>query len=202
MLTDISEFQKKRAENIIWNCARSYEFTPDFKAYDENGIADLYWNCIIGAVRRHYDYPRIESILRAFQQYDEDCETYEWLMWIGLENCVFAREVKDRQVLAHLRQQYAAEYYKRFGKNAASVVRDDYRLLDALSLAHWMRVLGLEVKMSRYDISLLDELEFPPDADTDYIVEKAAQLFRHWFMITTEEHKKEKVLHMMIYLKY
>ena len=52
MMPEISELQKKRAENIIWSCAESYAFTPDFKAYDKDGIADLYWNCIIGAVRK------------------------------------------------------------------------------------------------------------------------------------------------------
>ena len=30
----ISDLQRKRAVNIIWNSAEDYGFTPDFKAYD------------------------------------------------------------------------------------------------------------------------------------------------------------------------
>ena len=83
MIPEITELQKKRAENIIWSCAGSYSFSPDFKAYDRNGMADLYWNCIIGAVRKHYDYPVLEEVLRSFQQYEES-DIYEGLMWLGL----------------------------------------------------------------------------------------------------------------------
>ena len=60
----ITDLQKKRAVNIIWNSAGDYSFKPDFKAYDENGRAELYFNSIIGAVRRHYDYPEIEKLFR------------------------------------------------------------------------------------------------------------------------------------------
>ena len=75
----VSENQKRRAENIIWTAADSYSFTPDFKAYDKDGCADIYWNCIIGAVRRHYEYPKLEELFRGIQQY-EDPDDYEALL--------------------------------------------------------------------------------------------------------------------------
>ena len=95
-MNQVSELQKKRAVNIIWNAAQNYDFSPDFKAYDKEGQADLYWNTIIGAVRRHYDYPRIEKVFLSFQQY-EDADTYEGLLWLGLENCVYVRERLQRR---------------------------------------------------------------------------------------------------------
>ena len=97
-MIEVSELQKKRAVNIIWNAAQNYDFNPDFKAYDKEGQAELYWNIIIGAVRRHYDYPQIEKVFLSFQQY-EDADTYEGLLWLGLENCVYGREVIDRPAL-------------------------------------------------------------------------------------------------------
>ena len=48
---EIQDTEKRRARNLIWNAARDYTFEPTFKAYDEAGRADLYWNSIIGAVR-------------------------------------------------------------------------------------------------------------------------------------------------------
>lgn len=187
-MAEISELQKKRAENLIWTCAEDYTFTPDFKAYDSDGLADLYWNCIIGAVRRHYEYPKIEAVLRALQQYEES-DTYENLLWLGLENCVFAREVTGRPVLARLREQYAEAFLEKASGSEAALFRLDDDLVGALSLGHWTRVLGREVHLSKYDIRLLDELELSPTLDTDALVSRMQELFSHWFQIRTEEKK-------------
>jgi len=155
----ISELQIKRAVNIIWTAAGRHDFTPDFKAYDEAGEADIYWNCIIGAVRQHYDYPRFESIFRAFQEY-EDSDTYEGLFWLGLENCVYHREVLQRPVLKSLREKYARDFICTYSR------MDYYSLYDALATAHYERVLGRERPLSKYDQKLLDELEFSADMST------------------------------------
>ncbi|MBO7727388.1 MAG: hypothetical protein J6S50_02560 [Oscillospiraceae bacterium] len=186
MIPEITELQKKRAENIIWSCAGSYSFSPDFKAYDRNGMADLYWNCIIGAVRKHYDYPVLEEVLRSFQQYEES-DIYEGLMWLGLENCVFQKEAAERPVLCQLRQAYASAYVEQ----NKGIVTEDLDFLSTLSLAHWKRVLGQESTLSRYDEKLLDELEFSPDLDAAEIAARAKELFLRWFQIAAEE-KKQK----------
>ena len=128
------------------------------KAYDKNGQADIYWNCIIGALRRHYDYPQIEALFLAFQQY-EDSDVYEGLLWLGLENCVYQQELAERPVLEKLRRDYASAFVAEY----SHIGLDDYKLYDCMALAHYMRVLGQEPKMSRYDMKLLDELEFGPE---------------------------------------
>ena len=188
-MIEISELQRRRAENIIWNCARDYSFSPGFKAYDSEGSADLYWNCIIGAVRHQYEYEKLEAVLRAFEQY-EDSDTYEELFWLGLENCVFSREQEERPVLESLRKKYAEAFVEQY--SSPSHISDDFNLSDALSYAHWQRVLGIEPNLSRYDIKLLDELEFDPSLSTDEIVERSAELFKRWFQITTEERRKRE----------
>ena len=187
MTPEITELQKKRAENIIWSCAGNYSFSPDFKAYDRDGIADLYWNCIIGAVRKHYDYPVLEEVLHSFQQYEES-DTYEGLMWLGLENCVFQKEAKERPVLSQLRQAYAASYVEQ----NKGILTEDLDFLSSLSLAHWMHVLGQENPVSRYDRKLLDELEFSPELDTAAVAARTKELFLRWFQIVAEEKKHKK----------
>ena len=59
---EILDSEKRRARNLIWNAAADYSFEPDFKAYDEDGRADLYWNSIIGAVRKNYGAETIEAV--------------------------------------------------------------------------------------------------------------------------------------------
>ena len=193
-MIEVSELQKKRAVNIIWNAAQNYAFSPDFKAFDKEGQADLYWNTIIGAVRRHYDYPQIEKVFLSFQQY-EDSDTYEGLLWLGLENCVFGREVMDRPALSYLRACYARQFVAEYK------TPDDLQLYDALAYAHYCRVLGREVRMDKYSMKLLDELEFPPEITTEEILARAQALFQRWFQIRTEERKKEKKSHAFPGLK-
>ncbi len=183
-MDEVSELQKKRAVNIIWNAARDHDFSPDFKAYDKNAQADLYWNTIIGAVRRHYDYPQLEKVFLSFQQY-EDSDIYEGLLWLGLENCVYGREVADRPVLNYLRKNYAQRFVAEYK------APDDLHLYDALAYAHYSRVLGREVKIDKYSVKLLDELEFPPEISTEEIIARTQKLFERWFQIRTEEKRKE-----------
>jgi hypothetical protein len=65
---EILEQEKRRASNLIWNAAQNYDFEPDFKAFDEDGQADLYWNSIIGAVRKNYDAQAIDNLLNLLIQ--------------------------------------------------------------------------------------------------------------------------------------
>ena len=64
---EILEQEKRRASNLIWNAAQNYDFEPDFKAFDEDGRADLYWNSIIGAVRKNYDAKTLENLFSSLQ---------------------------------------------------------------------------------------------------------------------------------------
>ncbi len=185
----ISELQRRRAVNQIWNAAKNYQFIPDFKAFDEDGSAELYWNSIVGAVRRHYEYDKLARVFAGFQQY-EDSDVYEGLLWLGLENAVFHKEKEERPVLERLRLDYARRYLKKYGGKPL----DDFHLCDCLTTAHYMRVLGREPSMSRYDKKLLDELEFSPELSTDEIVARAGELFSRWFQITLEEKRRERRL--------
>lgn len=186
-MMEISEQQKKRAVNIIWNAAKRYDFSPDFKAYDEDGKAELYWNCILGAARRHYDYPKLETLFASLQQ-EEDEEIYTGLLWLGLENCIYERERRDRPALERLRKDYAKRYVQRY----AGTQPDDYHLYDCLALAHYMRILGMTPRISTLDRKLLDALEFPSNIDTDEIVRRAQALLRQWFQIRAEERHQER----------
>ena len=65
----ITDLQKRRADNLIWNCAKDYSFAPDFKAYDSDGNVDLYWNIIYGSARRHFEYEKLEGLFAMLDKY-------------------------------------------------------------------------------------------------------------------------------------
>ena len=98
----ISDLQKRRADNIIWNCAKDYSFAPDFKAYDSEGNVDLYWNLIFGSARRHYEYEKLEKLFAMLDKYKNSAE-YETVFWNALEPILFQTELSGRPVLERLR---------------------------------------------------------------------------------------------------
>ena len=104
MNQNIADFQKRRADNIIWNCAKDYSFVPDFKAYDSNGDADIYWNIIFGSARRHYEYEKIEKLFAMLDRY-KNAAFYETIFWNALEPLLFQAECISRPVLARIRQE-------------------------------------------------------------------------------------------------
>ena len=91
MMQEVSDLQKKRAYNLIWNAAADYTFAPDFKFYTEEGKADIYWNSILGLARKHYDYEQLKKLFRSLET-EEEAGEYESLLWLGLENALVAKE--------------------------------------------------------------------------------------------------------------
>jgi hypothetical protein len=102
MSQTIPDLEKRRADNIIWNCARDYSFAPDFKAYDAEGRVDLYWNIIFGSARRHYAYEKLETLFAMLDKY-RDAALYESIFWNALEPVLFQTELAGRPVLERMR---------------------------------------------------------------------------------------------------
>lgn len=111
MENTVSELQKRRADNLIWNGAEDYSFAPDFKAYDANGDADLYWNHIFGAARRRYEYAKFEKLFARLDKYRES-DVYESIFWNALEPVLFRTELYGRPVLESLRPEPAKSALK------------------------------------------------------------------------------------------
>ena len=102
MSQTITDLQKRRADNIIWACAKDYSFAPDFKAYDGSGEADIYWNIIYGSARRHYEYEKLEKLFAMLDKY-QNAADYEAIFWNAMEPVLFRKEVNSRPVLGKIR---------------------------------------------------------------------------------------------------
>lgn len=149
---ELTEQEQRRARNLIWNAAGEYGFEPDFKAYDEDGHAELYWNSIIGAARKVFGGDTLSSLLSQFD-HSADQPLLETLTWIALENAVFQQESPHRPALPALRKQYA----QRVLQWSANAPTD--RLMDVLTIAHFQRALGQTPVLRPHDQELLDALE-------------------------------------------
>ena len=178
---EILDSEKRRARNLIWNAAADYSFEPDFKAYDEDGRADLYWNSIIGAVRKNYGAETIEGLFEALHSCARE-QLFEQLLWLGLENAVYQREAPHRPALPSLRRSYARRAVA-LDQNA-----DPSDLLAVLENAHFRRALGQpDPAMLPRDRRMLDELEFSGDLDGPAIAARALDFLHAYFHFTPGE---------------
>ena len=171
---EILDSEKRRARNLIWNAAGDYHFEPDFKAYDDEGRADLYWNSIIGAVRKNYGPETIDALFAAFPGCRDEA-LYEQLVWLGLENAVYQRESPRRLALPALRRRYA-----RWVLSQCAGIGDG-ELLPRLEEAHFRRALGEDPAMTKEDRKLLDSLEFSGELDGPELSQAALDFLHDHF---------------------
>lgn len=181
--------EKKRAQNIIWNASGDYSFTSEDGAYAEDGSAELYFNFIIGAVHKHYDYPKLLSFFNYLKS-DNDHEFYRELTWIGLENSAFEKIRDERPVLENLRRDYARKVLEN-GRTA------EKNILQEVKQAHYMRALGQEIKISGRLLEILNAIEFHNDMDTEQIIDSMKQIIKLYFRFNAGTYetltgKKEK----------
>lgn len=169
------EMQERRAANLIWNTAEDYSVKPAYEAFQEDGQPDLYFNSIIGAVCKYYDFKQFQRLFYYFQQKPEG-PLYEDLFWVGLESCVYSRAAAERPGLAQLRTAYARSFLSRRES------RPGQELAGVIKTAHLRRVLGEPVTgLGPVERRLLDAVEFPPDLTTEEVVERMERVLDRFF---------------------
>ena len=104
----------RRSLNTIWNAAGSYDFDPPFQAFFPNGEPDLYYDMVIGFTAKWFSIERVTDFFESYQGKSKRDE-YDALLWLGIENCVYEKEVKERPILASLRKQRAEKFYESMG---------------------------------------------------------------------------------------
>jgi len=174
--------EKKRALNIIWNASDDYSFQPEINAFDERGEAELYFNYIIGAVKKYYDYPLLQNFFN-YLKIDMEYELYEKLTWIGLENCAYNNAKVERPVLEKLRLDYSK-------KVLSSEVSAEKNILEEINKAHYMRALGQEPQITGRMLNILNDLEFNENMNTEQIILKMNQIIKSYFRFNPGQYEK------------
>lgn len=185
---EIAKSEKLRALNMIWNAARNYDIRPSLKVFDESGRAELYWNSVVGAVYRHYDFSLIDKLLHEFEG---DAREYELrnLLWLGLESAVFKREQPSRPALEALRASYAQSYLNKPRES-------DPLLFEKLQRARYQQILSQNVEppLTGYQNALLSDLDFDAAMDSEALTAHARKLFSKYlrFAATEKEPSPER----------
>lgn len=172
----------RRAANLIWNAAGSYDFDPPFMAFFPNGDADNYFNMVIGFAYRWLDLGRINDFFESVGQSNTAQEAAS-VLWLGIENCVYQKEREDRPILERLRKKRAEDFY-----TYASSLSRQQMMLQSMKVfdqdeARWGKVLGKKVVLSPAARRMADDLEFPADLDTDELIGRMTEICRTYFRL-------------------
>ena len=169
---------------MIWNAAGRYDFDPPFMAFTEKGKPDPYFNLVIGFAAKWLDLDRICSFFASYAG-SRRAEEFDELMWLGIENCVFEKEVIERPILARLRRDRAQQFYK----NRQTLSRQQM-MLQSMTVydqqqARWSKVLGQKGDpLSPAKRSLAKALEIPGSVTTDELIGRLTGILQQYFRYT------------------
>lgn len=186
-MADIDSFEKRRARNLVWSTAGTQAFEPPLLVYDAKGKAELYWNSVIGAIYRHFDWPALEAFYRSFEG-DRWRGVKENLFWLALEQAAYANEVSDRPAYASLRKEYVLKALADMNLEKAALNHEDslsYRLL----LGHVQRIRAEwgdtpddgwnrpAQHLGERELGLLDAVEQTAGLDTAQVIQRLQAAF-------------------------
>ena len=165
--------EAKRARNFIWAAAENYGFEPLFLAFSPDGTADLYLNLIIGLAHKWCEQEKLDAFFEQLGGKDE--ELYEGLLWIGLENALYAKEQKVRPALTALRQEYARENLQRYQRYR------EYARIEQLRNGHCREILGQPSGLSEEDEQVLHAFSYTGDMTTEQLLERTRDNLWQYF---------------------
>ena len=173
----------RRSVNIIWNAAGNYDFDPPFLAFFANGQPDDYLNMIIGLTVKWLDFARITDFFVRLGEGSKRDEASS-ILWLGIENCVYGKELPQRPVLGRMRRRRAEDFFRVSGMLSEQQMSFMSMKVYTQEEARWGKILGrklLDVGPSAR--RLAREIEFDPSWDTDALLAKMQQVLKDWFRI-------------------
>ncbi len=184
----------RRAMNIIWNAAQDYEWNSPFLAFHPNGKPDDYLNMVIGLTAKWLDRDRITDFFERLGQ-GPTIDEASVLLWLGIENCVYGKELPHRPVLARMRAQRAEEFFQVNGMLSEQQMSFmSIRVYDQ-ELIRWSHVLGRKVlTVGPAAMKLSHALEFSPEWDTDEVLARMHQILKEYFRMSLSDASGRKAV--------
>ena len=171
---------ERRARNYIWNAAGRYDFEPFFLAFSPDGSPDMYYNLVIGLAYKWLDMEVIQECIKGYSA-SRSAEEFDDLFWLGLENCVYEKEIGERPVLEKLRREKAEAWFK----SAADMSRQQMEMQSMTvyeqQMIRWSKVLGRFCHAGGRSLALAGRLLFSGSLDAEGAVGEMTGILRDFF---------------------
>ena len=172
-----SRKEENRIKNIIWDGSMDYDKEPFITGEDISGNPDFYLNLIIGLSAKYFGSENLEKIFNNWQ-YNLYRDKFDLFAIFLLEDLVYEKEVKSRQVLTPLRKLYAEKFledkYDLQRKNLA--LKEN--LFFEMQIKKVKNILGMPYKLSDKRESIFENLRLPGDTNEKNLEERILNIFR------------------------
>ena len=171
----------RRARNIIWNAAGRYDFEPAFMAFFPNGAPDHYFDMVVGFTEKWLDMEKISAFFERYA-YDRRVAEFDEFLWLGLENCVYEKEVAERPILEALRRERAERFFRE--QENLSRQQMEYQSMSVYTQqqARWSAVLGRRAPLrTPREKRMSEALLFPGTLDTDAVIGAMESFLKTFF---------------------
>lgn len=171
----------RRAMNMIWNAAGRYGFDPLFAAFHSNGQSDDYFNTVIGLTYKWLDPERIAAFFSSYGAHPK-AEEFDEFLWLGLENCVYERELPERPALEHLRKRRGEEFFL-----IQQTLSEQQMALQSMPVyrqqqSRWAFVTGRKLPMlGPKETKMREALKFSGALDTDGVLSAMRGFLQEFF---------------------
>lgn len=181
----------RRARNIVWNAAGRYDFEPPFLAFFPNGTPDNYFNMVVGLTQKWLDLSRIWDFFARYGA-DRRAEEFDELLWLGIENCVYEKELAERPVLEALRSARAEKFYEMHQRMTRQQMEMQSMLVYTQQEARWAAIAGRGAILTPREKRMAEALRFPGTLDTDGVLDAMTAFLRDFFRFAPDASTAEK----------
>lgn len=181
----------RRARNIIWNAAGRYDFEPPFMAFFPNGTPDHYFNMVAGLVEKWLDMKRLWDFFASYET-SRRADEFDDLLWLGLENCVYEKELPERPILESLRKERALRFFQE--QNSLSRQQMEYQSMPVFNQQEfrWASVAGRRSPLlAPKEKRMAEALCFPGKLDTEGVLQAMRDFLQVYFHFVPETFSPE-----------
>ena len=171
---------ERRARNYIWNAAGRYDFEPSFLAFEANGSPDMYYNLIIGLAYKWLDMDVILGFIRQYAA-SRSADEFDDLFWLGIENCVYEKEIADRPVMEKLRRDKADAYFQSVRDMSRQQMEMQSMTVYDQQMIRWSEVAGRTYAAGKRSRALAERLQFSGQLDAEQIVGEMSAILQEFF---------------------
>ena len=180
----------RRARNIIWNAAGRYDFDPPFMAFFANGHPDHYFNMVAGLVEKWLDMPKLWDFFRSYEN-DRRADEFDDYLWLGLENCVYEKELPERPILEALRRERGELFFTEMQQMSRQQM--EYQSMPVFNQQEyrWAVVCGRRPPLlTPREKRISEALRFSGALDTDGVIEAMKAFLQGFFRFTPGDELK------------
>ena len=174
----------RRARNIIWNAAGRYDFEPPFMAFFANGHPDQYFNMIAGLTQKWLDMPKLWDFFLLYEG-DRRADEFDDFLWLGLENCVYEKELDERPILESLRRERGELFFVEMQQMSRQQM--EYQSMPVFNQQEyrWASVCGRRPPLlSPREKRMAEALLFSGALDTDGVIQAMQGFLQSFFRFT------------------